>query len=63
MRDDEVDGGTMTSTHTGKVPTEPDAEALGVTEEWPQLAPLELAVCLADSDLRPFGQRPRPRPR
>jgi hypothetical protein len=62
MRDDEVDGGTMSSTRTGKAPPEPVAEALDVTEEWPHLAPLELAVCLADADLRPFGQRtPRSR--
>ncbi len=57
MRDDEVDGGAMSSTHTGKAPPEPVEHELDVTEEWPQLAPLELAVCLADSDLRPFGQR------
>ena len=62
MRDDEMDGGPMSPTAEATAPSEPAEQELEVTEEWPQLAPLELAVCLADSDLRPFGQRaPRSR--
>ena len=62
MRDDDMDGGAMSPTVDGTAPPEPVEHELDVTEEWPQLAPLELAVCLADSDLRPFGQRtPRSR--
>lgn len=57
-----MDARTTSPTNAGRAPTEPDARELDVAEEWPQLTPLELAVCLADSDLRPFGQRaPRSR--
>jgi hypothetical protein len=57
MPDDEANGGGTGSADERTAPPEPDAPGLDVTEEWPQLTPLELAVCLADSDPRPSTPR------
>ena len=50
MRDDGMDAGEMELVDAQKAPEEPDAQDLDITEEWPQLTALELAVCLAGSD-------------
>jgi hypothetical protein len=52
MRDDEVNAGAMGPVDE-RAPAEPDEQGLDVTEEWPQLTPLELAVCLADAGRGP----------
>lgn len=62
MRDDKPDGDATSRVDGKPSPAERDAQALDATDEWPQLTSLELDVCLADSDVPPFGQRtPRSR--
>ena len=61
MRDNETDGGGMGPVDAQTAPAEPE-KGFDVTEEWPQLPPLELAVCLADSDRR-GSSAPTSRPR
>ena len=62
MRDDGMDAGEMELVDAQTAPVEPDAQDLDVAEEWPQLTALELAVCLAGSDLGPSSARSaRPR--
>ncbi len=62
MRDNETDGGGMGTVDAQTAPVEPEQHGFDVTEEWPQLPPLELAVCLADSDRR-RSSTPMSRPR
>ena len=57
MRNDDVNGGGTESLDARTAPAEVDEPGLDVTEDWPQLTPLELAVCLADADRRPPGPR------
>lgn len=57
MRDDEVNAGAMGPVDERAAPAEPDEQGLDVTEEWPQLTPLELAVCLADAGRDPSVPR------
>ena len=62
MTDDEANGDGTGCIDERTAPSEPDETEFDVTEEWPQLTPLELAVCLADSDPRAHSTRAaRPR--
>jgi hypothetical protein len=57
---DETEGDAMETVDTEiaeAAQSEPDHGGLDVTEEWPQLTPLELAVCLADSERASFFGR------
>ena len=62
---DETDGDAMETVDTeiaGVAPGEPEQDGLDIADDWPQLTPLELAVCLAGSDRGPSSARTaRPR--
>ena len=62
MRDDGVDAAEMEPVDPQTAPAEPDEQGPDIADDWPQLTPLELAVCLAGSDRGPSSARTaRPR--